>query len=241
MILDTRYLIVRLGQAVLVLLLAFTAAFILLSLIPGDGVTARFADPALGLSAEQIAGIRAATGADESWLSRYFLSLTGFLTGDFGYSVQTGAAVATIITAALPSTAVLALSGFVTALILAVVIAVLATYGPTTGPAAWVSRLLDSVPSLFISIPVFWLGILLIQVFSFQLGLISVVSPGPAEALVLPTLTVAVPLSAPIAQVLIRSITEVRASDSSRSLRPREPPSCGSSSMQLPATLSCRA
>ena len=58
----------------------------------------------------------------------------------------------------------------------------------------------------------FWLGILLIQVFSFQLGFVSVVDPGPAEALVLPTLTVAVPLSAPIAQVLIRSITEVQAS-----------------------------
>ena len=212
MILDVRYLISRLGQAVLVLLLAFTAAFILLSLIPGDGVTARFADPALGLSADQIAEIRAQTGADESWISRYLLSLGGFLTGNFGFSVQTGAAVSTIVTAALPSTAVLAASGFLTALIFAVVIAVFATYGPATGPFAWVRRVLDSVPSLFISIPVFWLGILLIQVFAFQFGFVSVVSPGPAEALVLPTLTVAVPLSAPIAQVLIRSITDVKAS-----------------------------
>ena len=212
MILDTRYLLLRLGQAVLVLLLAFTAAFVLLTLIPGDGVTARFADPALGLSPDQIAQIREATGADDSWFSRYLISLTGFLTGDFGYSVQTGAAVSTIIAAALPSTAVLAAAGFLTALVFAVVISVAATYGPTVGPFAWVRRVLDSVPSLFISIPVFWLGILLIQAFSFQLGLVSVVSPGPAEALVLPTLTVAVPLSAPIAQVLIRSITEVQAS-----------------------------
>ena len=212
MILDIRYLALRLGQAVLVLLLAFTAAFILLSLIPGDGVTARFADPALGLSPDQIAEIRESTGADESWISRYFLSLAGFFTGNFGFSVQTGAAVSTIVSAALPSTAVLALSGFLTALVLAVIIAVLATFGPATGPFAWIRRVLDSVPSLFISIPVFWLGILLIQVFSFQLGLVSVVAPGPTEALVLPTLTVAVPLSAPIAQVLIRSITEVKAS-----------------------------
>ena len=212
MILDTRYLILRLGQVVLVLLLAFTAAFILLNLIPGDGATARFADPALGLSPDQIAEIRNATGADESWFGRYLTSLTRFLTGNFGYSVQTGAAVSTIIAAALPSTAVLAASGFITALVLAVIIAVFATFGPATGPAARVRRVLDSVPSLFISIPVFWLGILLIQVFSFQLGFVSVVDPGPAEALVLPTLTVAVPLSAPIAQVLIRSITEVQAS-----------------------------
>ena len=208
MILDIRYLVLRLGQALLVLLLAFTAAFVLLSLIPGDGVTARFADPALGLPADQIESIRAETGADEPWLTRYFLSLSGFLTGNFGFSVQTGAAVSTIIAAALPSTAVLAASGFVSALVLAVIIAVLATYGPF----AWLRKALDSVPSLFISIPVFWLGILLIQAFSFQLGLVSVVSPGPAEALVLPTLTVAVPLSAPIAQVLIRSITDVKAS-----------------------------
>ncbi|MCI4010924.1 ABC transporter permease [Brevibacterium sp. ZH18] len=212
MIIDTRYLFLRLGQALLVLLLAFTAAFILLSLIPGDGVTARFADPALGLSADQVAEIRTETGADEPWFSRYLLALGGFFTGNFGFSVQTGAAVSTIIAAALPSTAVLALSGFTTALVLAVVIAVLATFGPATGPLSWVRRVLDSVPSLFISIPVFWLGILLIQVFSFQLGVVSVVSPGPAEALVLPTLTVAVPLSAPIAQVLIRSITDVKAS-----------------------------
>src|SRR5699024_12277688 len=94
----------------------------------------------------------------------------------------------------------------------AVVIAVAATSGPDIGPFAWIRRVLASVPSLFISIPLFWLAILLIQAFSFQLGLVSVASPGPAEALVLPTLTVAVPLSAPIAQVLIRSITEVQAS-----------------------------
>lgn len=212
MLVDTKYLFLRLGQAILVLLLAFTAAFVLLSLIPGDGVTARFADPALGLSADQIAAIREETGADSPALSRYLLTLAGFLTGNFGFSVQTGAAVSTIVAAALPSTAVLALSGFVTALVLAVIIAVLATYGPTSGPLRWVRRALDATPSLFISIPVFWLGILLIQVFSFQLGLVSVVEPGSAEALVLPTLTVAVPLSAPIAQVLIRSITEVKTS-----------------------------
>ena len=208
---DLRYLLLRLGQAVLVLLLAFTAAFILLSAIPGDGVTARFADPALGLSAEQVAAIRAETGADAPLITRYLITLGGFLTGNFGFSVQTGAAVSTIIAAALPSTIALAVSGFLTAVVLGVLIAVFATYGPTTGPRAWVRQVLDSVPSLFISIPVFWLGILLIQVFSFQLGIVSVVSPGPAEALVLPTLTVAVPLSAPIAQVLIRSITEVKA------------------------------
>jgi len=56
---------------------------------------------------------------------------------------------------------------------------------------------------------VFWLGIMLIQVFSFQLGLVSVISPGPVERLVLPVATLAIPISAPLAQILMRNIDEV--------------------------------
>jgi peptide/nickel transport system permease protein len=76
---------------------------------------------------------------------------------------------------------------------------------------AWLRAALQSLPSLFISIPVFWLGIMLIQVFSFQLGLVSVISPGPVEKLILPVATLAIPISAPLAQVLMRNIEEVLA------------------------------
>jgi peptide/nickel transport system permease protein len=74
---------------------------------------------------------------------------------------------------------------------------------------AWLGRLLRSVPSLFISVPVFWLGIVLIQVFSFRLGWIPVINPGPVQGLILPVLALAIPISAPIAQVLVRSIDDV--------------------------------
>lgn len=66
-----------------------------------------------------------------------------------------------------------------------------------------------SMPSLFVSVPVFWLGIVLIQVFSFRLGLVPVIGGSPAQQLILPVLTLAVPISAPIAQVLARSIDQV--------------------------------
>lgn len=201
-----RYLASRLGQAVLVLFLAFTLAALLLMILPGDGVLARFANPALGLSAEQVEAIRASYGADAPWFVQYWQSLVGFLQGDFGYSVNSGAAVSTLITAALPSTAVLALWGFVAAVVLAVVVTVLASYGKP----AWLAGVFDSAPSLFVSVPVFWLGIVIIQVLSFQLGWVGVVDPGPVEALILPTLTLAIPLSAPLAQVLIRAVAEVR-------------------------------
>ena len=201
-----RYVASRLGQAVLVLFLAFTLAAVLLMILPGDGVLARFANPALGLSADQVEAIRDSYGADAPWYIQYWQSLVGFLQGDFGYSVNSGAAVSTLITAALPSTAVLALCGFVAAIVLAVIVTVLASYGRP----AWLAAAVDSAPSLFVSVPVFWLGIVIIQVLSFQLGWVNVVDPGPVEALILPTLTLAIPLSAPLAQVLIRSVAEVR-------------------------------
>ena len=62
------------------------------------------------------------------------------------------------------------------------------------------------------SVPVFWLGIVLIQVFSFQLRLVPVIGADPVQGLILPVLTLAIPISAPLAQVLVRSIDDVQLS-----------------------------
>lgn len=84
------YVIRRLAQALVVLLLAYTAAFFLLSALPSDGVMARYADPALGLSKEEVEAIRTELGVDKPLAVQYFTALGGFLTGDLGYSVRTG-------------------------------------------------------------------------------------------------------------------------------------------------------
>jgi peptide/nickel transport system permease protein len=202
-----RYVAHRLGQAVIVLAIAFTASFILLQALPGDALVIRFENPESGLGPDEVARLREALGADTPLWQQYFETLTGFLRGDFGYSVQSGTAVGTIIAAALPSTLVLAATAFVIATILAVILALLTQLPSFEG----LSRTLRSLPSLFISIPVFWLGIVLVQVFSFRLGWIPVINPDPVEGLILPVLALALPISAPIAQVLIRAIDDVRA------------------------------
>ena len=74
----------RIGQSVLVIWATFTLAFILLSALPSDAVAARYDNPNLGLTPEQLAEIREVYGADEPLISRYFSALTGFLTGDIG-------------------------------------------------------------------------------------------------------------------------------------------------------------
>ncbi len=195
----------RAGGALLVLLLAFTAAYLLLAALPGDGVLARYGSPELGLTPAQLDEIRAAYGADRPLFERYADTVASFLRGDLGYSVQSGAAVADLVAVALPSTLTLAVLGLAVAVFLAVVIAFTATYGAFR-PLRAVFR---QLPPLFVSMPVFWIGIILIQVFSFQLGWVPLIGADPVEALILPVLTLAVPIAAPLAQVLIRSIDEV--------------------------------
>ncbi len=202
-----RYLIGRVGQALLVLMVTFTAAFLLLQALPGDAIMIKFMSPDMALNADQIAEIRAAYGADLPIWERYFRTLANFLTGNFGYSIQAGVPVSQQLRVNLPPTLELASLGFLAAIILTITIAALSN---VTG-MAWLRTAFQSMPSLFISVPVFWLGIMLIQVFSFQLGLVSVISPGPVERLVLPVLTLAIPISAPLSQILMRNIDEVLA------------------------------
>lgn len=200
------YIVRRVLQALVVLLLAYTVAYVLLSALPGDAVLARYGNPELGLSPEQLEAIRESFGADRPPLERYFDSILSFVRGDFGYSVNSGAAVTTLLATALPSSLVLALSSLVVAVVLAVTIAFTASFGG----AAWLRRFFRGLPPLFVSLPVFWIGIMLIQVFSFQLGLVPAIGATGVQALVLPVLTIAIPIAAPLAQVLLRSIDEVR-------------------------------
>ena len=195
-------LLARVGQSLLVLLAAFTASFLLLQVLPADAILIKFMNPDLGLSPAQIAEIHAAYGADAPLWTRYLRALGDVLTGDFGVSVQAGVPVRDALAASLPPTLKLASLGFLAALVLALAVALLASLAGF----GWLRNALASLPSLFVSVPVFWLGILLIQVFSFQLRLVPVINPGPWERMILPVAALAVPISAPLAQILLRNI-----------------------------------
>ncbi|ELQ6171905.1 ABC transporter permease [Cronobacter dublinensis] len=202
---EMRYLSARVGQALLVLWASFTVSFVLLQLLPGDAIAIKFQNPELGLNAQQIAQMRTAYGADAPLWRQYLESLGGALRGDFGYSLQAGVPVSALLAASLPATLRLAALGFTLALVIALTLAALSTL--SAGRA--LRRFFAALPSLFVAVPTFWLGITLIQLFSFQLRLIPVINPGFWEGLILPVVTLAVPVSAPLAQLMIRNIDVV--------------------------------
>lgn len=200
-----RSLLRRVGQSVLVLWAAFTLSFFLLQVLPGDAVLIKFQNPDLGLSPDQIAEMRLAYGADNPLWQQYVHTLLAMLRGDFGYSVQAGVPVSEQLISNLPATLQLALLGFALATLIAFALAALSRL-----PALrFLRSVLQSVPALFISLPTFWLGIALIQLFSFQLRWIPVINPSALQGLILPVITVAIPISAPLAQILLRSIDQV--------------------------------
>jgi peptide/nickel transport system permease protein len=128
--------------------------------------------------------------------------LSNFVTGDLGLSMRSNRPVSTLIAEVLPSTLVLASMGLVVALLLAVAIA----YGTQFLPKRFGQGLLRGFPSLFLSVPNFVIGLMLIHIFGFQLGLFRVITPDSFSATLFAAIALGVPVSARIAEVLIANL-----------------------------------
>ncbi len=173
--------------------------------MPGDAVLIKYMGGDFALTPEQLSNIRQIYGSDNPPLQRYFSALTSTLMGDFGYSINAGVRVAALLADNILPTFKLAGLGFLVAVALSLLLAFLSYFSPFS----WLRRAVTMLPSLFVAIPVFWLGIMLIQIFSFRLRLVPVINPGPWIGLILPIATLAVPISAPITQILMRNIDDV--------------------------------
>ncbi|MET7336918.1 ABC transporter permease [Nonomuraea sp. NPDC005650] len=203
-----RYLALKAGRALFVVWAAFTLTFVLLFVLPADPVDLLF-DPAEinSIPPEVREQVAAGYGFDKPVILQYFDRLGHALTGDFGNSVQSGRSVAATILDALPSTLVLASGALVLALAIAFVIALVTT----STRREWVRHLVEALPSGAVSVPVFLSGILVLQVFSFRLGWFPAFGDSGPKSVVLPLVTLAIPVSGPIAQLLVRSFaTEFR-------------------------------
>lgn len=200
----TRYLGRRLLQAVFVLWAAFTVTFGVLFLLPSDpvsialdaGGSGTYVDPAVAQA------LRVRLGLDQPLWHQYLSSLWHALQGNLGTSVATGTPVTHSVLTALPKT--LALAG--TALGIAVVLGVGVALAATYTRSRLLSQVLLSLPPLGVSVPVFWVGLILLQVFSFRLGLFPAFGDSGGATLVLPAVALALPTSAVIGQVLATSL-----------------------------------
>ena len=184
--------------------------FALLRLTPGDPAAIIAGDYA---TPQDIARIRAALGLDRPLLVQIGIWLGQLLRGDLGTSIFSGLPVTTLIKQRLEPTVALTILAMLLAVITAVPLGVLAAWRQ----GSWVDRVVMGLAVSGFSMPVFWLGFLLVYLFSVWLGLLPVQGYTPLSAgfvpflrhLALPALTLSLVFMALIARMTRASMMGV--------------------------------
>ena len=153
----------RILQTIPVLFVVVTITFVLTRMIPGDPAAQMLGPQA---SPDAIATMRVKMGLDEPMLTQYINYLVGILHGNFGYSYSYSGPVMPIILSRLPSTLSITLTGLVLALLVGVPIGVVSAVKQNT-IFDYVFMVLALVG---VSMPIFWLGLMLVLTFSVNLG-----------------------------------------------------------------------
>lgn len=160
----TRFILRRSGQALLVLLVMSFVIYSLIGLMPGDPIDVMIASNP-GATPEVVAHLRAIYGLDQPILLRYWHWLVAAFQGDLGFSRTHSQPVLEVLAPALLQTCKLMLGSFVLSVLLAFGLGILAAMKP--------GGIADSIISLFafagISVPVFWLALVMILVFAVRL------------------------------------------------------------------------
>jgi peptide/nickel transport system permease protein len=179
------------------------AVFSMLFLVPGDPVKMMLAE--FVTNPDQVAQMRAQLHLDEPIPKQYGRFVTGAIRGDLGTSIRSRRPVTIEIGENLGSTAQLALAAMVVAIGLGIPLGLLAALSRNS----WLDVASMGGALLGVSMPSFWLGLLLIFVFSLQLGWLPATGQGGVSRLLLPAATIGLNYSAVIARLVRSSLLEV--------------------------------
>ena len=190
-----RYILHRVYLLLPTLLGALTLVFFLIHLIPGDPIEVMLGETASAADKEDL---RRTLGLNQPVASQYKSFLNALAHGNLGQSLYEQASVADLIRARLPATIELTLCAMAVALLISFPLATLASVNKDT----WIDRFALLFSLLGLSMPNFWLGPLLMIVFSIQLGWAPVSGRGGLSHLFLPSFTLGMGMAAIITETI---------------------------------------
>jgi len=208
-----RYIGNRLIAAVPTVLLVTVLVFLILHLIPGDP-----AEIFLGenrSTPELLAQVRADMGLDRPLHVQYLSYMGGVLRGDFGRSLNNNRPVLGEILGRLPATLELTLAAMAIGTVLGMSLGIISALGHNT----WVDTAAMALALLGVSMPIFWMSLLLIFFFSVHLNWFPAIGQGGIERLVLPAFALGLLSSSTLARLVRSSMLEVLSQDYVRTAR----------------------
>ncbi|WP_309080480.1 ABC transporter permease [Zhihengliuella sp.] len=217
----TRWLLSRTAGGLLVLWAVATLIFLGIRLVPGDPAEAIMGGPGSQAPPEALEAARVEYGLDRPLPVQYAVMLGNLLRGNLGTSYSLRVPVADVVGEQLPGTLLLALLSWVLAWILALGLAVLTSLarGPRWRRVA--DRIGSGLEIVAAAVPHFWLGSVLVLVFATSLGWLPPVADDTAAGLVLPVLTLALPLAGFLGQIMRESLATALSSPFALAARAR--------------------
>ena len=209
----TQFIAKRVLAAFVTVWAASVAAVLLIHAVPGDPVRLMYAMNA-SVSEEHLDLIRANLGLDRPIHEQYIIYLGKVLSGDLGETVMGRQSVAELLLISLPNTLVLTFA----AMAIAIVVGVSAGFFAAYRRGTWVDASLMVTAIFGLSMPQFWLGLLLMLYISVELGLLPVAAGG-WRGLLLPAFTLGITNSAIIARLTRSSMIEIFNQDFIRTAR----------------------
>lgn len=204
------------------LFVVITLTFILTRLIPGDPARAVLGPQA---SVEDIQKMRETMGLDDPMMIQYKDYMFNILKGDFGKSYSYNQPVISLIAKRIPNTLLLALPAIGIALIAGLLIGVISAVNQNT----WFDYIFMVLALIGVSMPIFWMGLMLVLLFSVNLGWLPALGMGSAANgigdviwhMILPCFCLSTIPTATFARITRSSILESIHGDSIRALRAR--------------------
>ena len=194
----------RLLRAIPVIFGVLTLVFMMVHLLPGDPAEA-IASQSPGMTQQDVQRIRVQLGLDQPLYRQYLTFLSRLAHGDLGRSIFNGQPVRQMILTQFPSTLVLTLAGMSFAIVLGIVLGIASAVRHNT----WLDSVSMGGALLGVSIPSFWLGLMLIFVFAVRLRWVPVVGGSGVKGLILPALTLGFSAAAIIARLVRSSMLEI--------------------------------
>lgn len=202
----SRYIVQRLGALILVLISVSIIVFCIMKFIPGD--PARLV-AGMDAAEEDVQVIRHQLGLDRPVVVQYWIFISNAMRGDFGRSIRTQRLVSTELRMRFKNTAQLAVIGIIIGAVFGTVCGVLAAMNEHT---VWDNLVM--VGSLVgVSVPIFWLGLMMMSLFSVKLGWLPTSGKGSLAHLIMPGITLGLNSGAIIARMTRSTLVEVLRQD----------------------------